>query len=370
MKCLIIGGTGTLTSGITKEALSKGYEVHILNRGTKNFRCEEGAKLIVADIYDEEKMNGILSDQSFDVVVDSISYVPSQLEYKIKLFEGHCKQYIFISSCAVFSESDKPVHEGDEKNNKWSYGINKRDCEKLLTEGHNSFKYTIVRPGITFGEIRVPYPVTSRVNAYDFIRRVLDGKPIVGFEDKGVKIQLMQVVDFSKLFVSLFGNYKAYDNDFNIASHNRYSWDDVIKIVERKVGKKAHVYKIPVSSFARVSQSLCDDLTYNKGASTFYSRDKIDEILKIEETPLESGINNTIDYLETNYKDRPSDESFEIMTDYLLMHCVSRKDEYLKKYIKTLDKSYVKKVNGAYGGFLRRVKESIKKSFLWKAIKK
>ena len=53
MKVLLIGGTGTISSAITRLLVKKGHEVYILNRGTRNDTLPEGVKTICADINNE-----------------------------------------------------------------------------------------------------------------------------------------------------------------------------------------------------------------------------------------------------------------------------------------------------------------------------
>ena len=67
MKILFIGGTGTISEAITKLLLSKGEEVWLLNRGSRNADLE-GAKHICCDIGDEEKAAELLNGMSFDCV--------------------------------------------------------------------------------------------------------------------------------------------------------------------------------------------------------------------------------------------------------------------------------------------------------------
>ncbi len=46
MKALFIGGTGTISSAITKQLLEKGCELYLLNRGTRNEALPAGANII------------------------------------------------------------------------------------------------------------------------------------------------------------------------------------------------------------------------------------------------------------------------------------------------------------------------------------
>lgn len=54
MKALFIGGTGTISMAITRLAVARGWDVYLLNRGTRNASdIPAGVKQITADIYDE-----------------------------------------------------------------------------------------------------------------------------------------------------------------------------------------------------------------------------------------------------------------------------------------------------------------------------
>ena len=49
MKILIIGGTGVISSDVTKE-LSKEHDVYVLNRGKKNVTIPSQVKVLKADV--------------------------------------------------------------------------------------------------------------------------------------------------------------------------------------------------------------------------------------------------------------------------------------------------------------------------------
>lgn len=72
MKILLIGGTGNIGQRILKEALSKGYQVHAIQRNPTGLSIKDD-KLTVSkgDIFDEAALNELLKDT--DVVVSAIS---------------------------------------------------------------------------------------------------------------------------------------------------------------------------------------------------------------------------------------------------------------------------------------------------------
>ena len=47
MKILFIGGTGTISSAITRQLLQKGEDLYLLNRGNRNDKLSEKAKVIL-----------------------------------------------------------------------------------------------------------------------------------------------------------------------------------------------------------------------------------------------------------------------------------------------------------------------------------
>jgi nucleoside-diphosphate-sugar epimerase len=49
LKILIIGGTGLISTAITKQLLERGDEVTLYNRGRSEARFPEGAKFITGD---------------------------------------------------------------------------------------------------------------------------------------------------------------------------------------------------------------------------------------------------------------------------------------------------------------------------------
>ena len=70
MKCLFIGGTGTISEYCTRLAVERGIDLYLLNRGNNNKRAPEGVKFIRADINNEEETAVAIQDYHFDAVVN------------------------------------------------------------------------------------------------------------------------------------------------------------------------------------------------------------------------------------------------------------------------------------------------------------
>lgn len=94
MKALFIGGTGTISTAITKQLLEQGCELYLLNRGNRNDTLPEGAHILQADIHDEDQVAKLIEHLDFDVVADFIAFEPAHLERDYRLFGGKTKQFI------------------------------------------------------------------------------------------------------------------------------------------------------------------------------------------------------------------------------------------------------------------------------------
>ena len=54
MRILIIGGTGTISSAITRQLAAAGHDIWLLNRGNRNDEVPSNVKQIIADIETKE----------------------------------------------------------------------------------------------------------------------------------------------------------------------------------------------------------------------------------------------------------------------------------------------------------------------------
>ena len=67
MKILIIGGTGTISSAITRQLVAAGHELWLINRGNRTAELPDGIKLITGDINNrEDEVAAKLGNEQFD----------------------------------------------------------------------------------------------------------------------------------------------------------------------------------------------------------------------------------------------------------------------------------------------------------------
>src|SRR5580765_3591383 len=148
MKVLFIGGSGFISTSVSRLAVAKGHELFWLNRGQRQVSVP-GVQVINADVHAPDQARQAPAEQTFDVVVDWIAYTTDDIERDLALFRGRVKQFIFISSASAYQKppSHPIITESTPLYNPvWPYSQNKIACEEALLRAHRAtgFPMTIV----------------------------------------------------------------------------------------------------------------------------------------------------------------------------------------------------------------------------------
>ena len=104
MRILMIGGTGTISSAITRQLAESEHELWLLNRGNRQNEVPENVKQLHVDINDEAEVLRLIGDTQFDAVCEFIGFVPEQVERDHRLFAGRTRQYVYISSASAYNK--------------------------------------------------------------------------------------------------------------------------------------------------------------------------------------------------------------------------------------------------------------------------
>lgn len=338
MKVLLIGGTGVISTDIMNLTVEKGYDVFVLNRGNRKELINNKATLIKADINDLLVVNRKISDLYFDVVVDFLSYNKEQLENSLNIFRNKCRQYIFISSVAVYDRTNINYEINEDNcplsNPNWDYSINKVECENYLISRCNEFKinYTIVRPSITYGNSRIPYGIMPNYGFHwTLISRIQNNKPIVIWDEGITVCTLTHSFDFAKGFVDLLNNPKAFNEAFHIVGDQRSTWSGVLKIVSEVIGKECITVNIPSEYIYENRPLLKGIMTGDRSVNAKYDNSKLKSVapnFKCD-IDLKTGISNTINYYQENNYLLGIDYKWDADMDRLIS-CYLKKTDPLK----------------------------------------
>jgi len=221
-----------------------GWDVYLLNRGNrKNEFKEQEFKHIACDIRAEdassirEKLEKALGKgNKFDSVAEFIAFTPEQAEKDFNIFDGLCRQYIFISSASAYQKppSSYLITESSPLSNPlWKYTRDKIACEEYLIEKYrqNGFPVTIVRPSHTYDERSVPLGVHGANGSWQVLKRILEGKPVIIHGDGTSLWTLTHNSDFARAFVRLIGNIHAIGEAVQITSDESVTWNQIYGII-------------------------------------------------------------------------------------------------------------------------------------------
>ena len=241
-KILLLGGTGTLSSAVLKEAIIKGFDVTIMNRGLSKRPTESQVKTVLCDFRNTDELIEKFKATHYDVIVDFLSRRKTDIDRIYPFFAKRCSQYIFISSSCVYRRAaeDLPIVETSPKPNvNWSYNVEKNDCEKRLIElsQAESSNYTIIRPYITYDDERIPFGITPSYHYHrTIIERFKSGKPWFIWDEGHVETTITHTLDFARALVGLFLNNKAINEDFHITSDYHCTQKDLLETFFVKLG--------------------------------------------------------------------------------------------------------------------------------------
>ena len=263
MKVLIIGGTGTISSAITRQLAESGHELWLLNRGTRKNEVPTNVKQITVDINDERTVLASLDGETFDVVCEFIGFIPAQVERDIRLFKGRTRQYVYISSASAYNKpaANHVITEGTTlANPHWQYSRNKIACEELLMKAYREegFPITIVRPSHTYCERGVPVSVHGPKGSWPVLKRILDGKPVIVQGDGTSLWTLTWNEDFARGFIGLLGNPKAIGEAFQIMSDEQLTWNQIYECVGNALHMTPKLYHVASDFLAAVAPKEWD----------------------------------------------------------------------------------------------------------------
>lgn len=327
MKALFIGGTGTISSAITRKLLEQGCELYLLNRGNRNTFLLEGAQVLQADINDEYYVAQLIESLSFDIVVDFIAYEPAHVERDYRLFQGKTKQFIFISSAAGYQTplSDYRITEGTPSSNPyWKYAQNKIACEQYLLDKYRKYGFpvTIVRPSHTYDEREIPLGIHGKNGSWQVVKRMLDHKPVIIHGDGTSLWTMTHSSDFAKGFIGLLGNIHAIGESVHITSDETVTWNQIYEIIAAALGVKLNAVHVPSVFLAAASnQDFKGSLLGDKANSVVFDNAKLKRLVPgfVATVRLDQGIKRTVQHVLAHPEYQREDMEFDQWCDDVII---------------------------------------------------
>ena len=341
MKILIIGGTGTISSAITRQLAAEGHDLWLLNRGNRKNEVPAGVHQIIADIDNEAEVLRQMGDTRFDAVCEFIGFVPEQVERDLRLFRNRTRQYVYISSASAYNKpaASHIITEGTTlANPHWQYSRNKIASEELLMREYreNGFPVTIVRPSHTYCERGVPLSIHGPKGSWQVLRRILDGKPVLVQGDGSSLWTLTWNEDFATGFIGLLGNPTALGEAFQIMSDEQLTWNQIYESVGRALNKQAQLYHVASDFLVAVAPKeweLEGNLLGDKSVTVVFDCAKLKRAVPGFQATIrfDEGVRRCADYLLSHPELQVEDPEFDAWCDRVIAAQEAAKNTFCKE---------------------------------------
>ena len=351
MKALFIGGTGTISTAISRLVLEQGWELYLLNRGSRSSELKAADKQgglkhgmlkhgmlteVACDIRAEseesvhKKVLAALGGKGrFDVVADFIAYVPEHVAKDFAVFRDLCDQYFFISSASAYHKppASHIITEGTSLANPfWQYSRDKIACEEFLAarRREDGFPVTIIRPSHTYDERSIPLGVHGKNGSWQVAKRMLEGKPVIIHGDGTSLWTMTHNTDFAAAFAGLMGNIHAIGEAVQITSDESLTWNQIYLSIAGALDVPLTGVHISSEFLARAGAADGYDFTGtligDKANSVVFDNAKLKRLVPgfCARVRFDQGIRQTIAHILTHRECQKDDPEFEAWCDRVI----------------------------------------------------
>jgi nucleoside-diphosphate-sugar epimerase len=293
MKILILGGTGAMGIHLTHILSQRNDSIYITSR--QNLTSFGNVHYLLGNAHNLTFIKQILAS-SWDAIIDFMIYSTEEFKERYDLFLNATPQYVFLSSARVYANDTSPITDKSARLldtcqdtaflQTDEYALRKAREENLLLYSGKK-NYTIIRPYITYSEIRLQLGIYEKEK---WLYRALHGRTIVFSSDIAQHITTLSYgYDVSACLAQLIGNPSAIGETYTITTSESIRWKDVLNIylseIEKLTGRKPKVkfieepleYKMPDSKYVikydrrfdrsfnnEKITSICNDFVFTK----------------------------------------------------------------------------------------------------------
>ena len=280
MNILVLGGTGAMGVHLVELLSQRGDAVWVTSRRERPSR--KNVTYVRGDAHDNDFLRTLLNSRRWDAIVDFMVYQTEEFRYRMPQLLAATAQYVFLSSSRVYADSAGPITEDSPRLLDVSadaaylktdeYALTKARQENALrTESQGGGNWTIVRPYITYSEIRLQLGVLEKEN---WLYRALHGQTIVFSKDIADRMTTLTYgCDVARGIAALIGNGKALGEAFHITCDRPIRWSEVLEIyldvLESKTGQRSKVKMPDKSPFT------CPQVVYDRYYNRVFDNTKI-----------------------------------------------------------------------------------------------
>lgn len=304
-KILIMGGTGLISTPITRQLIAAGHEVTHYNRGQRAARFTDTVHTIHGDRNNFMAFEQQMADAGmFDCVIDMIGFTPEQAESAVRAFQGRTAQFIFTSTVDVYSKpaSRYPILESEPRRGNNSYGSNKILCEDIFLAAHarGDLNVTIIRPAMTYGEGGSIVELQAWGTKY--IDRIRKGKPIIVHGDGSALWVACHIDDAAGAFVGAIGNPVTFGKVYHVTGEEWLTWNAYYAGVAQALNVAApRIVHIPTDLLMQIAPDRMAVVEQNFQGNNIFDNTAARTDLGFRYTiPWVEGVRRTVAWLDAN----------------------------------------------------------------------
>lgn len=294
-KVLVLGGSYFAGKKIVEYLAEQGYEVTVLNRGTKPVSAKNVTQLC-CDRNDAEGMKAVLSGRAFDYVIDVSWQDVSWVKHLCDALDFEpVKKLVFISSSAVYDVErlQIPFKEEDTlaENKYWTfYGKGKIDAEQYYSNAlqNMSTKLVIVRPPYIYGE----YNYAQRESL--IFRQLIEEKPVV-IPKSNPRLQFIYTEDLAVIIECLLKKDTGKEHVYNVGNRKAVTSKEWVEACAVAAEKKADIMEIDYAELDKNVRDFYPFFDYDNVLDV----SKINQIINME-TDFEEGLRKSYQWFLEN----------------------------------------------------------------------
>ena len=240
MRVFVTGGTGFVGNHLVNALLDDGYQVRCLVRpgSEKKLIGREAVEFWPGDIFDGEAR---LADGMEDcqAVIHLIGIIREFPRKGITFERLHYQAAVQVVNAAQAAGIRRYIHMsslGTRPNARSRYHQTKYKAEEYVRQ--SALSYTIFQPSVIFG------PDDNFVNLFKQLMIKTPLIPVVG--DGSYQIQPVDVRTVARAFTLSLKEEKAIGRVFQLPGRDRFTFNDILNIIARTLGKKIIKVYIPV----------------------------------------------------------------------------------------------------------------------------
>lgn len=227
MHVLIVGGTGLISTSLSRQLRTEGATVTVFNRARTANRTGGTLRQITGDRRDYRAFKeAVRAGGPWDAIVDMICFTSDDAWSLVEAARGVTQQVVFCSTVDVYRKTggDDPIREDVPQAGMTQYARDKVECERILRQAAEggAFRLTIGRPAYSYGEGGGVLHVFGWGTW--FLDRLRRGRPVIVSGDATQPWTSTHVDDVAAGFAAMVGNPAAFDRAYNLTGDEPLSW--------------------------------------------------------------------------------------------------------------------------------------------------